>query len=74
VIAHQPGNGKYAGLLGSVLVETGDGKRFRIGSGFSDEQRHNPPPLGSVITYKYFGVTANGIPRFASFLRVREER
>ncbi len=74
VIAHQPGNGKYAGLLGSLLVETGDGKRFRIGSGFTDEQRQAPPPLGSVITYKYFGLTANGIPRFASFLRVREER
>lgn len=74
VIAHQPGNGKYAGLLGSMLVETGDGKRFCIGSGFSDEQRHHPPPPGSVITYKYFGVTANGVPRFASFLRVREER
>jgi DNA ligase-1 len=74
VIAHQPGNGKYAGLLGSMLVETGDGKRFRIGSGFSNEQRHDPPPIGSVITYKYFGLTANGIPRFASFLRVRQER
>ncbi len=74
VISHQPGNGKYAGLLGSMLVETGDGKRFRIGSGFSNEQRHDPPPIGSVITYKYFGLTANGIPRFASFLRVRQER
>ena len=74
VIAHQPGNGRFSGLLGSLLVETKDGKRFRIGSGFTDEQRHTPPPRGSVITYKYFGVTANGIPRFASFLRVREER
>jgi hypothetical protein len=25
------------------------------------------------VTYKYHGLTARGVPRFASFLRVREE-
>ncbi len=74
VIAHNPGKGKYAGRMGSLLVETGEGKRFYIGSGFSDEQRLSPPPPGAVITYKYYGLTSNGIPRFASFLRVRDER
>ena len=74
VVAHLPGRGKYAGLLGSLLVETPDGRRFRLGSGFSDEQRRRPPPVGATVTYKHYGVTANGIPRFASFLRVRPER
>ncbi len=73
VIAHNPGKGKYAGQMGSVLVETEVGKRFYIGSGFSDEQRRNPPPPGTVITYKYYGLTSNGIPRFASFLRVCDQ-
>ena len=48
-----------------------DGKRFKIGSGFSDRERDNPPPVGARVTYKYYGLSAQGIPRFASFLRVR---
>jgi DNA ligase-1 len=73
VIGHRPGKGKYEGVMGSLLVETGEGKRFYLGSGFSDLERANPPPLGSVVTYKHYGLTAKGIPRFASFLRVRDE-
>lgn len=71
VIAHLPGKGKYVGLLGSLLVETSDGIRFKIGSGFSDKERQNPPLIGSVITYRFTGKTRNNIPRFASFMRVR---
>lgn len=73
VIRHIDGKGKYKGLMGSVLVETDDGKQFKIGSGFSDAERRNPPAIGATITFKYFGFTNNGIPRFASFLRVRNE-
>lgn len=73
VVKHIGGKGKYKGLLGSILVETAEGKQFKIGSGFSDAERRNPPAIGSMITYKYFGYTGNGIPRFASFLRVRNE-
>ena len=72
VIQHFKGKGKYLDLLGSLLVETADGKRFKIGSGFSDKERKHPPAIGTLITYKFFGKTINGIPRFASFLRVRE--
>ena len=72
VIAHLPGKGKYEGLLGSMLVETPEKIRFKIGTGFSDEERKNPPAIGSVITYKYFGLTKKGVPRFASFMRVRK--
>jgi DNA ligase-1 len=71
VIAHFPGKGKYQGLLGSMLVELDSGLQFKIGSGFSDIQRQNPPPIGTIITFKYFGLTAKGIPRFASFLRIK---
>ena len=72
VIAHIPGKGKYKGMLGSILVETPDKRRFKIGTGFSDAERKNPPVIGATITYKYFGLTGKGIPRFASFMRVRD--
>ena len=78
VIAHIPGNGKYAGLLGALLVEApaAEGRamrRFKLGTGFSDEQRRNPPALGSWVTYRFRGLNDSGVPRFASFMRVRED-
>jgi DNA ligase-1 len=71
VIGHLPGKGKYQGLLGSLLVQLAGGEKFKIGSGLSDQQRQHPPPVGTIITFKYYGKTARGIPRFASFMRVR---
>ncbi|MCG8394770.1 MAG: DNA ligase [Pseudomonadales bacterium] len=73
VIAHTEGQGKYRGQLGALVVKTTDGRRFRLGSGFSDAERRNPPPVGATVTYKYYGLTATGLPRFASFLRVRND-
>lgn len=72
VVAHLPGKGKFAGMLGSLLVERPDGRRFRLGSGFSDAQRRQPPALGVLVTYRYRELTGNGLPRFPVFLRVRE--
>ena len=71
VIGVLPGKGKYSGLMGSLLVEEPDGVQFRIGTGFSDQERKSPPPIGSIITFKYYGRTKKGIPRFASFMRIR---
>ncbi len=73
VIAHLPGSGKFQGMLGSLLVETESGHRFRLGTGFSDAERRDPPRAGATVTYRYRGKTAKGIPRFASFVRIREE-
>ena len=79
------GTGKYAGLMGSVTCKSlgaaGSntdeqiplGVKFKVGSGFSDAQRANPPKIGSIITYKYQNLTAKGVPRFPVFLRVRED-
>ena len=72
VIKHYKGKGKYINALGALLVETPSGLQFKIGSGFSDQQRKDPPPLGSIITYKYIGKTQRGVPRFASFLRLKK--
>jgi DNA ligase-1 len=73
VIAHIAGSGKYQKMLGALLVENSDKIQFKIGSGFSDLQRQNPPKIGSKITYKFFGKTKNNVPRFAVFMRVRDE-
>ncbi|MCG6508061.1 DNA ligase, partial [Vibrio parahaemolyticus] len=67
VVGYKIGNGKYKGLMGSVLVRTDEGTEFYVGTGFSDEQRLNPPEIGSLITYRYNGLTAEGKPRFARF-------
>ncbi len=71
VIDYISGKGKYKGMLGSLEVETSEKIRFKIGSGFSDDERRHPPAIGSIVTYKYFGLTNKGVPRFASFVRVR---
>ena len=71
VIGIISGKGKYNGMLGSLLVENKEGKTFKIGSGFSDSERALPPKIGSIITYQYRGFTANGVPRFATFLRIK---
>jgi DNA ligase-1 len=71
VIGINPGQGRLEGLMGSLDVRTPDGREFAIGSGFTDAERADPPPLGSWITYRYNGETATGLPRFARFLRRR---
>ncbi len=71
VVGHTQGEGKYTGMVGALVVETPDGQRFRLGSGLTDAQRADPPPIGSVVTYRFNGLTVHGTPRFARFLRVR---
>jgi len=44
-------------------------KVIKIGTGFSDAQRENPPEIGCIITFKYYGLTSKGNPRFPVFLR-----
>ncbi len=73
VIVHTPGKGKYKGKLGALIVETPEGVRFKLGTGFSDAQRENPPKIGSLVTYTYRDKTPKGKPKFASFLRERHE-
>lgn len=73
VVEHVPGKGKYQGMLGALRVEMADGKKFLIGTGFTDQVRRHPPPIGATITYTYRGLSKTGLPRFASYLRVRED-
>ncbi|MCL4112278.1 UNVERIFIED_CONTAM: hypothetical protein GTU68_022772 [Idotea baltica] len=71
VTGHIAGKGKYKNMMGAISVLSTEGKKFKIGSGFSDAERRNPPEIGTTITYQFRGLTKNGIPKFASFLRIR---
>ena len=73
VVDYTQGQGKFAGKMGAVVCEAeilGEKKQFKIGSGFSQHERENPPKIGTMITYKYQGYTKSGIPRFPVFLSV----
>ena len=53
VLEHLKGAGRHKGRLGALLVELADGTRFSVGTGFSDAERGAPPPVGSIITFRY---------------------
>ena len=72
VVGHVAGRGKHLGRMGALRLRTDEGADFLVGTGFSDAEREDPPPLGSVVTFSHRGSTAAGVPRFASYLRVRE--
>jgi DNA ligase-1 len=72
VIGHIPGKGRHAGRLGALSVQDDAGHRFRIGTGFSDVRRSDPPAIGSRVIYRHRGLTQRGVPRFPVFLRQRE--
>lgn len=73
VVGHLPGQGKYRNMMGSIEVVNELGQHFRIGSGFSDAERQQPPAIGSTVTYRFNGKTRKGLPRFPRFLRIRRE-
>jgi DNA ligase-1 len=70
VIGHQRGTGRCSDMCGAILVRGDDGIEFKIGSGFTDKQRRNPPKKGSRVTYKFMGKSNAGKPRFPIFLRI----
>jgi DNA ligase 1 len=72
VIALNKGKGKYREMMGSLTLKLESGVVFKLGGGFSKEERQNPPKVGSIVTFKYHGFTKKGKPKFASFLRLRK--
>jgi DNA ligase-1 len=72
VVGHVAGRGRHLGRMGALRVRTGDGVEFLVGTGFSDAERESPPPLGARVTFSYRDTTAAGVPRFASYMRLRD--
>jgi ATP-dependent DNA ligase len=56
IVGIEEGQGKYAGMLGALLLESSDGViKVRAGSGFSDDQRKNigPEVIDKIAAIKY---------------------
>lgn len=73
VLDHLPGSGRHKGRLGALSVALEDGTQFSVGTGLTDAERGNPPPIGSTITFRYQELSDRGVPRFPSFVRVRTD-
>lgn len=81
IVDFSRGKGRIRGKVGAIICEALADKNsgikcgviFRIGSGLSDEMRENPPKIGTIITYKFSGVSKNGIPKHTRFLRIYAE-
>ena len=72
VVGYNKGNGKNKSLMGSLLCRMKNSKTVKIGSGFSNKERVSPPEIGAIITFKYYGFTSKGNPRFPIYLRERK--
>ena len=71
VVGYNKGSGKYQEIIGSLSCKMENMKVIKIGSGLNEKQRTLPPKIGAIITFKYYGLTSKGNPRFPIFLRVR---
>ena len=61
------------GKFKSLKLKLENGIIFNLGGGFSNMQKENPPKIGDIVTFKYYDLTKNAKPKFASFLRVRKK-
>lgn len=73
VVGHLPGKGRHKGQLGALAAMLPDGTNFSIGTGLTDADRRNPPPIGSTVTFRYQELSDGGVPRFPSFVCVNRE-
>ncbi|MDX1807912.1 MAG: DNA ligase [Sulfurospirillaceae bacterium] len=72
IVGYNIGKGKNNGLIGSLKCKMKTGQIIKLGSGLSNKERINPPKIGTIVTFKYKGLTKNGRPRFPIFLRIRD--
>lgn len=73
VVSIIEGKGKFTGQMGAVRCDF-EGKVIKIGSGFSAYQRKYPPGIGAWVSFKYYGLTHLGNPKYPVFLRVRSDK
>ena len=87
IIDYKDGTKKYEGMLGAFVckplinhdnymtIDDDLNHEFAI-SGMDDSIRENykkSHPIGTIITYQYSGFTESGKPRFAGYLRIRDD-
>jgi DNA ligase-1 len=76
VIGHQAGERGCSGMMGALVCRMGrdgDGVEFEIGTGFSNEERRNPPKVGALVRFRYEELSAGGNPLKPSYRGIRHE-
>lgn len=76
VVELKPGSGKFKGMIGAVrLKDLKTGVEFDLGSGFTDDERAElcAETLDRIIEYRFQELTEDGVPRFPTFLRYRDD-
>eukprot|EP00929_Paragymnodinium_shiwhaense_P026942 TRINITY_DN15920_c0_g1_i3.p1 TRINITY_DN15920_c0_g1~~TRINITY_DN15920_c0_g1_i3.p1 ORF type:complete len:271 (-),score=22.93 TRINITY_DN15920_c0_g1_i3:152-964(-) len=71
VVGHEGGRGRAGFHCGALTLETPDGRRFSCGSGLSAADRHTPPAVGTIVTYRFTELMDNGYPRFPVYVGPR---
>jgi len=71
VVGYKPGKGQFSGKVGALLCEWHSKMTLSIGSGLTVQEREHPPKIGQWVTFKYYGLTGYGKPRFPVFMRIR---
>ena len=68
------GEGKYMGLIGSLVLEDSEGRRVSVGSGLSDSDRlyHEDYYIGKVIEISYEQIMDTYIQ--PTFIRIRDDK
>ncbi len=64
---------KKTKVLKSLRIKLNNNIIFNLGTGFTKEERKNPPKIKDVITFKYYSISKYGKPKFASFLHIRKD-
>jgi DNA ligase 1 len=76
VTGYQAGERGCAGMMGALVCRMGrdgSGVEFEIGTGFSNDERRNPPPKGSLVRFRYEELSAGGNPLKPSYRGIRHE-
>ncbi|KAJ1552895.1 hypothetical protein HK405_009657, partial [Cladochytrium tenue] len=71
VIGHKRGSGKKADAMGALRVWMANRTEFKVGSGFTDAQRRQPPKVGAIITYRFQELSVRRHPHFPTFVGER---
>lgn len=59
--------------VSSLTLKLENGVVFKVGTGFDDRFQKHTLQIGDLVTFKYFGLTMSGKPKFASYMRVRRD-
>jgi DNA ligase-1 len=73
VVGHQPGTGRHKGRLGACWSSCRTARRSRSARASATRSATTPPPVGSIITFRYQELSDGGVPRFPSYVGVRHD-